>query len=303
MSATHSVQSIQDTHLGLTQGELQVLRHQQQVMAQRNHHDSRPADRGRGTSRHSQPSSRAVSAASSQPGNRILLDPQHLRALQAHLDNVLSAIQNHISELEEATTQATNTRSERHRRTEAEAERALERMRTLLKKISHLEDELTKVTQIKEVVGRLRQRVDETHERKLQCPARRLGLSAARSTPLARDEALWRRQPVQQHGRAIVQVRLGGRSRYESNTVTWQHGNMAPRQHGNMATWQHDNTATRQHDNTATRQHDNTTTRQHGNTATRRSVASTPCSTKATTKKQGNEGGEYKDGKPHGTFP
>lgn len=99
MSQTHSVHSIQDTSLGLTAAELQLLRQQQQVMAQRSHQDSRAAERGRGTSRHSQPSSRGASAASSQAGQRILLDQQSLRALQVHLDSVLRAIENRISEV------------------------------------------------------------------------------------------------------------------------------------------------------------------------------------------------------------
>ncbi|RMZ86002.1 hypothetical protein DV737_g241, partial [Chaetothyriales sp. CBS 132003] len=175
MSATHSVQSIRDTQLGLTQGELDLLRQQQQVMAQRSHQDSRPAERERGTSRHSQPSSRAASAASSQPGNRILLDPQHLRALQAHLDNVMAAIQSRINELEDVIEQATSVRSERHRRTEAEADRAIERMRALLKNLDDLEGEYKKITRIREVVRKLRQRVDETHERVERSSAARHG--------------------------------------------------------------------------------------------------------------------------------
>ncbi|RMD42521.1 hypothetical protein DV735_g2575, partial [Chaetothyriales sp. CBS 134920] len=92
----------------------------------------------------------------------------HLRALQAHLDNVLVAIQNRISE-------ATSVRSERHRRTEAEADRAIERMRALLERINHLEEEFTKITKIKEVVKKLKQRVDETHERVERTSASRHG--------------------------------------------------------------------------------------------------------------------------------
>jgi hypothetical protein len=99
MSAPHSVQSIPDTALGLTQGELQILRHQQQVMAQRSH-QSAGGDRGRANSRHSQPSSRAASAASSQAGhNRVVLDSRHLLALQTHLDNVMRAVENRINEV------------------------------------------------------------------------------------------------------------------------------------------------------------------------------------------------------------
>ena len=99
MSAPHSVQSIPDTALGLTTGELSILRHQQQVMAQRSH-QSAGGDRGRGTSRHSQPSSRGTSAASSQGApNRVILEPRQLQALSAHLDNVMRAIENRIEEV------------------------------------------------------------------------------------------------------------------------------------------------------------------------------------------------------------
>ncbi|RMZ83817.1 hypothetical protein DV738_g968, partial [Chaetothyriales sp. CBS 135597] len=99
-----------------------MLRQQQQVMAQRSHQDSRPADRGR-----------------------------------------------------DATEQATTVRSDRHRRTEAEADRAIERMRALLERINHLEEEFTKITKIKEVVKKLKQRVDETHERVERTSASRHG--------------------------------------------------------------------------------------------------------------------------------
>jgi hypothetical protein len=96
MSATRSVP---DTELGLTQGEIQLLRRHQEVMAQRSHQGGN-TDRGRGTSRHSQPSSRAASAASSTgPTNRIILDSRHLQALQTHLDNVMRQIGTRINEV------------------------------------------------------------------------------------------------------------------------------------------------------------------------------------------------------------
>ena len=98
MSA-HSARTVADTELGLTQGELQMLRQQQQVMAQRSHQNAYPG-RGRGDSRHSQASSRAVSAASSHTvPNRVILDSRHLLALQTHLDNVMRSIGNRIEEV------------------------------------------------------------------------------------------------------------------------------------------------------------------------------------------------------------
>lgn len=100
MSAPHSVQSIPDTALGLTQGEIQFLRHHQQVMAQRSHQGTGGNDRGRVPNRHSQPNSRAASAASSQSvQNRVVLDPRSLAALSTHLDNVMRAIENRLNEV------------------------------------------------------------------------------------------------------------------------------------------------------------------------------------------------------------
>ncbi len=93
-------QSAAGSALGFTQSEMLTLQHQQQIMAQRSHGGAATADRGRGTSRQSQPSSRAVSAASSQsmPG-RIMLDPHSLQALNVHLENVMRTIQRRIEEV------------------------------------------------------------------------------------------------------------------------------------------------------------------------------------------------------------
>ena len=92
-------QSVADSVLGLTQAELLLFRHQQQIQiaAQRSHASGTAQDRGRGTSRQSQPSSRAASAASSQgvPG-RIMLDPHSLQDLCNHMDNVMHNIQGRI---------------------------------------------------------------------------------------------------------------------------------------------------------------------------------------------------------------
>ena len=97
MSAPHSVA---DSALGLTPAEVIILRQQQQLLAAQRSHQGGMPDRGRGTSRQSQPSSRAVSAASSQsvPG-RIVLDPRSLESLYTHLDNVLRSIQRRIGEV------------------------------------------------------------------------------------------------------------------------------------------------------------------------------------------------------------
>jgi hypothetical protein len=96
MSASQSVRSVPDTELGLTQGEIQLLRTQQQLLAQRSHHGG-PADRGRGTSRVSGSSTRNPSAASSTgTHNRLVLHPESLSALNTHLDNVVRVITGRI---------------------------------------------------------------------------------------------------------------------------------------------------------------------------------------------------------------
>ncbi|KAI9874258.1 MAG: hypothetical protein M1823_007728, partial [Watsoniomyces obsoletus] len=112
-------------------------------MAAQRSHQNPGGDRGRGSSRHSQPSSRAVSAASSQGvPNRVVLDPRHLQALQAHLDNVMNAIERRISELEDATQGSVTANSGRHAQTATSAEAQVKRMRDILAKIDDLEDDL-----------------------------------------------------------------------------------------------------------------------------------------------------------------
>jgi len=92
-------QSIADTALGLTSSELAIFRQQQQV-AQQRAHQSGTADRGRGTSRQSQPSSRAASAASSQGvPNRVVLDPRSLSSLTLHFENLMRHIHGRIEEV------------------------------------------------------------------------------------------------------------------------------------------------------------------------------------------------------------
>lgn len=102
--AQSTVQSIPDDQLGLTSAELRILRHQQQIMAQRSHQGAR-GDHGIGTSRPRQPTSSYASAVSSQGApHRIILDAGNLRALSAHLDNVIRAIEKRIEDVSPSTT-------------------------------------------------------------------------------------------------------------------------------------------------------------------------------------------------------
>ncbi|KIW75972.1 hypothetical protein Z517_10717 [Fonsecaea pedrosoi CBS 271.37] len=162
MSAT---QSVADSVLGLTQSELFLLRQQQQILAQRSHQGSMP-DRGRGTSRQSQPSSRAVSAASSQsvPG-RIMLDSHSLEALYAHLENVIRNIQRRIGELEEATERSVRATANQAGSVTRDADREIARMHRILADIDKLEEDLGKIKRIRDKIRAIRNNVDELGDR------------------------------------------------------------------------------------------------------------------------------------------
>ncbi|EXJ72263.1 uncharacterized protein A1O5_04767 [Cladophialophora psammophila CBS 110553] len=162
MSAT---QSVADSVLGLTQSELFLLRQQQQILAQRSHQGGMP-DRGRGTSRQSQPSSRAVSAASSQsvPG-RIMLDPHSLQTLYAHLENVMRSIQRRIAELEDATAQSVRNSSSRAGNTVQNADNEIARMRRIITEIDNLEQQFEQLGRVRDKIKAIRNNVDELSER------------------------------------------------------------------------------------------------------------------------------------------
>ena len=89
--------SISDSQLGLTQSELMILRQTQEVAAQSRAGSATMPDRGRGTSRHSQPSSRAASAASSHSiQGRITMDSTSLGRIENALNSLVRQIQARI---------------------------------------------------------------------------------------------------------------------------------------------------------------------------------------------------------------
>ncbi|EXJ83807.1 hypothetical protein A1O1_07434 [Capronia coronata CBS 617.96] len=159
-------QSVSDSVLGLTQAELYLLRQQQQILAQRSHQSGGMPDRGRGSSRQSQPSSRAASAASSQgvPG-RIMLDPHSLQALHLQLDNLMRSIQRRIGQLEEATEQSVQTHSSRANGAMQDADAQIARMRRILREIDALEADFEMVKKIRDKVKQLRNHVDQVGDR------------------------------------------------------------------------------------------------------------------------------------------
>ncbi|KAG9783084.1 hypothetical protein KCU88_g3193, partial [Aureobasidium melanogenum] len=159
-------QSVADSVLGLTQSELLLFRQQQQVLAQRSHTGGGMADRGRGTSRDSQPSSRAASAASSQGvTGRIMLDPHSLQTLSLHLDNLMRSIQRRIGELEEATEQSVQSQSSRANGAMCDADAQISRIRRILREMDRLEEDLEKVKRIRDKVRQLKNNVDKVSDR------------------------------------------------------------------------------------------------------------------------------------------
>lgn len=93
--------SVPDTSFGFTQSELLILRQQQQVAQQQGAgRSTMAADRGRGHSRTSQPSSRAVSAASSHSvQGRIALDGPSLSRLYNALNSLCNQIYGRIQQV------------------------------------------------------------------------------------------------------------------------------------------------------------------------------------------------------------
>ncbi|KAJ9603496.1 hypothetical protein H2200_012274 [Cladophialophora chaetospira] len=159
-------QSVAGSALGFTHAEMLTLQHQQQIMAQRSHQGGAAADRGRGTSRQSQPSSRAVSAASSQsiPG-RIVLDPHSLQALYAHLESVMRTIQRRIEQLEDATEQSVRNSSGRAGSSMQNADNEIARMKQIMAEIDKLEDEFEKIKRIRDKIKSIRNNIDQLSDR------------------------------------------------------------------------------------------------------------------------------------------
>ena len=72
---------------------------------------------------------------------------------------------NPCSQLEEATERSVNSSSDRHGRTSRDADAEIERMHRIMADIDRLDADFRRITHIKEVVKRLRARVDATDGR------------------------------------------------------------------------------------------------------------------------------------------
>lgn len=139
--------SIPDTQLGLTQGEIQLLR-QHQALA---------------LSQAGNSSSRAASNASSQ--GRLLLDPSSLQALSSHFDRLMYSIQQRWQTLTTQTQTATQIQYDRAGNAIQMADAEIARLREILKQIDELQVEFDKVRRIGEIVKGFRARVEHLERR------------------------------------------------------------------------------------------------------------------------------------------
>ncbi|KAJ5825302.1 hypothetical protein N7474_002440 [Penicillium riverlandense] len=153
--------SIPDTSLGLTSSEIQILRQQQQIALQG--HASNGISRGRGTGRTSNSSSRATSAASSQ--GRLLLDPMSLRALSHQLDGLQAQIRGRIEYLEEQMQLSIQNTYDRAGNMIRNADAEIARTRSILASIDELDNELAKISHIRDIVKGFRGRIESLDHR------------------------------------------------------------------------------------------------------------------------------------------
>ncbi|GLI77879.1 uncharacterized protein N7496_007764 [Penicillium cataractarum] len=165
-----SAASIPDTSLGLTSSEIQILRQQQQIALQGGHAGN-GVSRGRGTGRTSNSSSRATSAASSQ--GRLLLDPMSLRALSHQLDGLQAQIRGRIEYLEEQMQLSIQNSYDRAGNVIRNADAEIARTRSILASIDELDNELAKISHIRDIVKSFRGRIETLDHRMDQSSRRR----------------------------------------------------------------------------------------------------------------------------------
>lgn len=154
--------SIPDTQLGFTQSELVILRQSTEIANQSRNGGSTMAERGRGTSRHSQPSSRAASAASSHSiQGRISLDSTSLGRLEASLTNMMRAIAARIQQLEEAVQSSQRAAKNSARASEEAAEAEIRKAKKLLDELDELDDKMEEVKTVCKKIRAFRERCDQ----------------------------------------------------------------------------------------------------------------------------------------------
>ncbi|KAI1258369.1 hypothetical protein F5Y18DRAFT_421448 [Xylariaceae sp. FL1019] len=143
---SNEANTVDDTHLGLTDEEIALLRYHQAQAA--------------GSS-----SSRAASRASSQ--GRLLLDSSSLAALSRHLDRLLRQIHERIEYLSEQSSIVTLQQFDRAGHLVDNADAEIARYQELMAQIDELEVDFDRIEHIRDIVRDYRQRVEQL-ERELE---------------------------------------------------------------------------------------------------------------------------------------
>ena len=151
-TSSHAAENaVPDTQLGLSNEEIQLLRHGQQTVA---------AAGGGGST-----SSRAASRASSQ--GLLVMDPSSLAALGRHFDRVMQRIQQQLEYLIEQSQQVNLEVYDRAGNLVDNADREIARYHSLMAQIDELELDFDRIAHIREIVAGFRQRAEDL-ERELE---------------------------------------------------------------------------------------------------------------------------------------
>ncbi|KAL2256573.1 hypothetical protein VTK26DRAFT_1468 [Humicola hyalothermophila] len=143
--------AVPDTQLGLTEDQINLLRHGQQAVA---------AAAGGGST-----SSRAASRASSQ--GLLMMDSSSLAALGHHFDRVMQHIQQRLQYLSEQCEIVTATVYDEAGNLIDNADAEIQRYHDIMAQIEELDLDFDRIAQIREIVSGFRQRALEL-ERELE---------------------------------------------------------------------------------------------------------------------------------------
>ncbi|KAJ4408255.1 hypothetical protein N0V85_004251 [Neurospora sp. IMI 360204] len=146
--------AVPDTQLGLSNEEIQLLRHGQQTVA------AAGGGGGGGST-----SSRAASRASSQ--GLLVMDPSSLAALGRHFDRVMQRIQQQLEYLIEQSQQVNLEVYDRAGNLVDNADREIARYHSLMAQIDEVELDFDRIAHIREIVAGFRQRAEDL-ERELE---------------------------------------------------------------------------------------------------------------------------------------
>ena len=165
-----------DTQLGLTEDQIELLRHGQQAVAA-------AGGGGGGGGGAGSTSSRAASRASSQ--GMLMMDSSSLSALGRHFDRVMQSIQQRLEYLMEQSQIVTLSVYDRAGNLIDNADNEIARYHEIMAQIDELELDFDRIAGIREIVRGFRQRAEEL-ERELEragggSSSRRQGQSSRRS--------------------------------------------------------------------------------------------------------------------------